>query len=42
VVNSGDATRSIPLGGSCLLDDDAVDRVELGPRSGAVLRSAGP
>lgn len=42
VVNSGDETRSIPLGGSYLRYGEAVDWIELGPRSGVVLRSAEP
>lgn len=42
VVNSGDETRTVPLGGTYLSGLDMVDEVELGPRSGAVLTSAGP
>jgi hypothetical protein len=43
VVNSGDEARTVDLGGSYLLrKDEAVHRLELPPRSGAVLRSAGP
>lgn len=40
VVNSGDETRSIPLGGSYLRYGEPVDWIELDPRSGVVLRSA--
>ncbi|WP_345521531.1 putative glycoside hydrolase [Nocardioides conyzicola] len=42
VVNSGDETRTVPLGGRYLVRGEPADRVELGPRSAAVLSSALP
>jgi len=42
VVNSGDETRTVPLGGRYRSGVDAVDRIELAPRSGAVLTTADP
>lgn len=42
VVNNGDQTRTIALGGTYLSHGRAVDQLELAARSGAVLRSAGP
>jgi putative glycosyl hydrolase-like family 15 (GHL15) protein len=40
VVNSGDEARAVHLGGTYLSRGQAVDWLELAPRSGAVLRSA--
>jgi len=42
VVNTGDETRTVALGGTYLVRGEPADQVELGPRSGAVLRSVVP